>query len=111
MHATVTRYLRDRLPGLLNDPNRAILELLVVLLPALCQGRSLWPERLRPWGNLRHCGRAGSVEATARHEPLHVLPGDRGDAVVVLVVVQHWDVGAFGGCGDEQVWMSDRTVV
>ena len=57
------------------------------------------------------CSRAGSAEGSARGEPLDVLPGDSRDAVVVLVVVQHWDAGGFGCRGDEQVWMADCAVV
>ncbi len=39
------------------------------------------------------------------------LPGDGGDAVVVFVVVQHRDVGGFGRGSDQQVGVTDRTVM
>ena len=35
------------------------------------------------------------------------MPGDRGDAVIVLVVVEHRNTAGFGGSGDEQVGMAD----
>jgi hypothetical protein len=51
------------------------------------------------------------VEASAWREPADVLPGDGGDAIVVLVVMQHRNAGRFSGGGDQQVWMADRTMV
>jgi hypothetical protein len=44
-------------------------------------------------------------------EPPNILAGDAGDAVVVLVIVQDWNADGFGGGGDEQIWMADRTMV
>lgn len=54
---------------------------------------------------------AGSADGSAWSEPADVLLCDVGDAVVVLVVVQHRDAGGFGGSGDQEVWMPDRAVV
>lgn len=41
VHPEIPGYLRDRLPGLLNDPDRSVLELLTEPLPVLCHENSL----------------------------------------------------------------------
>jgi hypothetical protein len=57
----------------------------------LCLRQAAWASRVRR-GSLRHAaGRAGlhmSRHSSAGHDPLHRLPGDLGNEVVVVVVVQ-----------------------
>ena len=52
-----------------------------------------------------------STQRAARSEPPGLLAGDRGDAVVVLVVVQDRDAGGLGGRRDQEIWMLDGSVV
>ncbi len=57
----------------------------------------------RSWG--------GDSQRAARRYPFAALPGDRGDAVEVLVVVPH-DVANGFGCGsDDEVGNGDAPVV
>jgi hypothetical protein len=52
-----------------------------------------------------------STQRAARSEPPGLLAGDRGDAVVVLVVVQDRDAGGLGGRRNQEIGVLDGSVV
>src|SRR5918992_3605464 len=51
-----------------------------------------------------------SAQRALRRQPACRLAGDRGDALVVLVVMQNADVSRFRGRGDQEIGVLDRTL-
>jgi hypothetical protein len=51
---------------------------------------------------------ADSWHRPRRHDPLHRLPGDRGDQVVIAVIVHHSDPRSLSDRGNQQVRQPDR---
>jgi hypothetical protein len=53
----------------------------------------------------------GLAERSARRQPLDLLSGDRGDPVVLLVVVQDGNAGGLGRGCDQEIGVTHRAVV